>query len=394
VSPRVTAVTSYLVEAPVQQSFSASAVRGKHTNRSAVLVRVAAEGGEVGWGETFPTLSSPGSSLLRDLGDVLSPALIGRDPLAPGDAIAAVQRAARGMGTSAQRLVSAVDVALWDLRGRILGQSVARLLGGRSAGRFPAVATAVFYPPEADDLAARVEIARRLADDGFRAVKVKVGGLPPMRDVAHVLAIRQALSADVMVCMDANSGYLPRTALAVGRHLTGANIYWFEEPVAIDDVDGYAAIAAATDMHLAGGQDLVNARDYAPLLAAGAIHIVQPSVAVARGITGVAEIAATANAFDARYCPTGWGTSLLVAASLQVRAARASDVALPFPDLDWIEIDVTDNPLRHEIAVNPIRPVDGTLVLSDEPGLGLEVSEERVQARTVEQRTVTEDDLR
>jgi D-galactarolactone cycloisomerase len=298
------------------------------------------------------------------------------------------------MGTTAQRLVSAIDMALWDLRGRILGQSVARLLGGRSSGRFPAVATAVFYPPNADDLLARVDVARKLADEGFRAVKVKVGGLPPMRDVAHVLAIREALSPDVMVCMDANSGYLPRTALAVGRHLTGANIYWFEEPVSIDDVDGYAAIAAATDMHIAGGQDLVQARDYAPLLAAGAMHIVQPSVAVARGITGVAEIAATANAFDARYVPTGWGTSILLAASLQVRAARATDVALPFPDHDWIEIDVTDNALRHEVAANPIRPVDGMLELSDEPGNGLQVSEAGVQARAIDHRTVSEADLR
>jgi D-galactarolactone cycloisomerase len=393
VHSRITSVTSYLVEAPVQQSFSASAVRGKHTGRSAVLVRVQCDSGKIGWGETFPTLTSPGRSLLRDLGEVLSPALIGQDPLAPGEALAAVQRAARGMGATAQRLVSAVDVALWDLRGRILGQSVARLLGGRSSGRFPVVATAVFYPPDADDLSARVEVARKLADEGFRAVKVKVGGLPPTRDVAHVLAIRQALPLDVMVCVDANSGYLPRTALAVGRRLSGADIYWFEEPVAIDDVDGYAALAAATDMNIAGGQDLVNARDYAPLLAAGALHIVQPSVAVARGITGVADIAATAHAFDARYCPTGWGTSLLVAASLQVRGARASDVALPFPDLDWIEIDVTDNPLRGEIAVEGIRLVDGILELSDAPGLGIEISEAGVQARTVDHRTITVDDL-
>jgi L-alanine-DL-glutamate epimerase-like enolase superfamily enzyme len=146
-------------------------------------------------------------------------------------------------------------------------------------------------------------------------------------------------------------------------------------------------------MHIAGGQDLVNARDYAPLLAAGALHIVQPSVAVARGITGVAEIAATASAFDARYVPTGWGTSLLAAASLQVRVARASDVSLPFPDLDWIETDVTDNPLRDELAVNPIKVVDGILELTDGPGLGLEISEARVQARAVDHRTVTEDQL-
>jgi D-galactarolactone cycloisomerase len=297
------------------------------------------------------------------------------------------------MGTSAQRLVSAVDTALWDLRGHILGQSAARLLGGRSVGRFPAVATAVFYPPEADAQSTRVDVARKLADEGFKAVKVKVGGLPPARDIAHVLAIREALPPDVMVCVDANSGYLPRTALAVGRQLSGANVYWFEEPIAIDDVRGYAAIAAATDLNIAGGQDLVNARDYVPLLAAGALHIVQPSVAVARGITGVAEIAVAATAFGARYCPTGWGTSLLLAASLQVRAARASEVALPFPDLDWIEIDVTDNPLRDEVAANPVKVVDGMLELRDEPGLGIEIAEDRVQARAVQRRTVTEADL-
>ncbi len=380
---RVTSVSVFLLKAPVTAAFSASAVRGRHTYRTAILVRLDTDAGVSGWGETFPALGSPPEAILDSVRSVLAPRLIGADPLPVRDLNAEMRRAARGMGTGVMRGISALDIAAWDLRGRLLGQPVCRLLGASPNGKFPAVATAVFYAsPDAASVEPRVEAAARYRAMGFRGVKVKVGGLDPTRDLEHVAKIRGALPDDVMLCADANSGYLLRTALVVARGLAALRTYWFEEPIAIDDIEGYKALGAATGMWTAGGQDLTSSQAFLPLLEARALHIVQPSVAAVGGISEAAHAADQAVRFGFKYCPTGWGTGLLVAASLHVRAATASTVSLPPPDLDWIEFDVSDNPLRDLVLREPLMLTDGMLGVPDGPGLGVEVDADRIRSVT------------
>ena len=380
---RVTSVSAFLLKAPVTDAFSASAVRGRHTHRTAILVRLDTDAGVSGWGETFPALGSPPEAILDSVRGVLAPRLIGADPLPVRDLNAEMRRVARGMGTGVMRGISALDIAAWDLRGRLLGQPVCRLLGASPNGKFPAVATAVFYAsPDAAAVEPRVEAATRYRAMGFRGVKVKVGGLDPTRDLEHIAKIRAALPDDVMLCADANSGYLLRTALVVARGLAALRTYWFEEPIVIDDVEGYKALAAATGMWTAGGQDLTSSQAFLPLLEARALHIVQPSVAAVGGISEAAHAADQAARFGFKYCPTGWGTGLLVAASLHVRAATASSVSLPPPDLDWIEFDVSDNPLRDLVLREPLTLTDGMLGVPDGPGLGVEVDADRIRSVT------------
>jgi len=380
---RVTSVSTFLLKAPVTAAFSASAVRGRHTSRTAILVRLDTDAGVSGWGETFPALGSPPEAILDSVRGVLAPRLIGADPLPVRDLNAEMRRAARGMGTGVMRGISALDIAAWDLRGRLLGQPVCRLLGASPNGKFPAVATAVFYAsPDAASVEPRVEAATRYRAMGFRGVKVKVGGLDPTRDLEHIAKIRAALPDDVMLCADANSGYLLRTALVVARGLAALRTYWFEEPIVIDDVEGYKALAAATGMWTAGGQDLTSSQAFLPLLEARALHIVQPSVAAVGGISEATHAADQAARFGFKYCPTGWGTGLLVAASLHVRAATASAVSLPPPDLDWIEFDVSDNPLRDLVLREPLTLTDGMLGVPNGPGLGIEVDADRIRSVT------------
>lgn len=381
-SARVVAVTAILLKSPVSTVFSASAIRGNHTHRMAVLVRLDTDAGVQGWGETFPALGSPPEAILETVRTVLGPRVLGLDPIAIRDVNIDLRHAARGMGTGVMRGISALDIALWDLRGRLLGQPVCRLLGASPGSSFPAVATAVFYSQDPIDTGPRLETAMRCQEMGFRGIKVKVGALSPDQDLNHVEKIRQMLPNDVMVCADANSGYLLRTALTVARGLASLGTYWFEEPIPIHDVEGYRAIAAATGMWTAGGQDLPSSQAFLPLLEARALHILQPSVAAVGGISEAVQAAAQAARFGFRYCPTGWGTGLLVAASLHVRAATASPVGLPAPDLDWIEFDVSDNPLCDLVLRDPLRPVDGFLRVPEGPGLGVELDEEAMESVT------------
>lgn len=381
-SARVVAVTAILIKSPVGAVFSASAMRGSHTHRMAVLLRLDTDAGVQGWGETFPALGSPPEAILENVRTVLGPRVLGIDPIPIRDVNIDLQHATRGMGTGVMRGISALDIALWDLRGKLLGQPVCRLLGARPGRHFPAVATAVFYGQDPSDTGPRLEAAMRYRDMGFRGIKVKVGGLSPDQDLSHVEKIRRMLPTSVMLCADANSGYLQRTALTVARGLAALGTYWFEEPIPIHDVEGYRAIAAATGMWTAGGQDLPSSQAFLPLLEARALHIVQPSVASVGGISEAIQAATEAARFGFRYCPTGWGTGLLVAASLHVRGATASPASLPAPDLDWIEFDVSDNPLRDLVLRNPPRPVDGFLCVPDGPGLGVEVDEEAIRSVT------------
>jgi D-galactarolactone cycloisomerase len=133
-------------------------------------------------------------------------------------------------------------------------------------------------------------------------------------------------------------------------------------------------------MYVAGGQALPSAEAFLPLLEARALHLVQPGVGAAGGITGLQRVVALAETFGAHYSPTGWGTGILIAASLHLRAATTAHPAAPFPDLDWIEYDVTDNPLREAVLTTPLVPRDGHLESPTGPGLGVRVDLDAVRA--------------
>jgi L-alanine-DL-glutamate epimerase-like enolase superfamily enzyme len=286
------------------------------------------------------------------------------------------------MGALGIRAVSAIDIALWDLLGKQLDASVSRLLGRPAAGRYPAVATAVFYPPQKSALETRLHRSLALEAEGYRGIKLKVGGLSPAEDIEHVRSIREALRTTTMLAVDANSGYFAPTAFEVGLALREVGIYWFEEPVPVANVEAYADLARA-GLRLAGGQDSPDAGAFIPLLERRALQILQPSVAAVGGITGALQVGAVADAFGAQIVPTGWGTGVLIAASTHVRHATSGAVALPFPDENWIEVDVTENPLREGVTVSPPVYGGGYADVPRGPGLGVEIAQPRVDEWTV-----------
>lgn len=371
---KIASVEAYPLEAKVNEPYL-SPSGNVYTRRTAFLVRVTTDDGLEGWGQT----DGPAGTLAAACEELFAPLLVGRDPTATQTLWSQMQRAARRLGTGLNRLVGALDVALWDLRGQVQGRSIAQLMGATGGGRFPAVATAVFYQPGGSSLQHRVEIAVGYAETGFRAVKVKVGGLPPSEDLKHLEAIQEALGERVMISVDANCSYRTRTAVSMARRLADMGVYWFEEPLPLEDLGGYRAVSEAGGLWVAGGQALPSAEAFLPLLEAHALHFVQPNISQVGGFTETQRLVAVAESLGARYSPTGWGTGLTLAASLQMRAVTASIAEAPFPDLDWIECETIDNPLREGVLENPIRPKDGYLEVPSGPGLGVRVNLEAVQ---------------
>jgi D-galactarolactone cycloisomerase len=375
-------VEIFVLRAELKNPFSASAGRGRHTERAALLVRVTTDDGLTGWGETFQNVSSSIDPMRALLVDVLAPAVLNRSPLENLRLWQEMLQSTAPYGTIAARAVGAIDTALWDVRAQSQGQSVSVALGAPPNAAFPAVATAVFYGAQSRGVEVRLDEVRRLVAAGFQGIKIKVGGLEPALDIEHLSKIREIVPSTVMLCIDGNSGCSKHGALAIADACDDLGIYWFEEPLPLSDIAGYRAIATRTSALLAGGQDLSGLAAFRPLLEAGALHIAQASVSAAAGISGSLQVAQAAPAFNAGFSTTGWGTGVLLAASLHVRAASPVGKQRPFPDLAWVEYDITDNPLSAVVAEPPeIR--DGWLSVPGGPGLGVCIDESALDRLSV-----------
>jgi D-galactarolactone cycloisomerase len=267
--------------------------------------------------------------------------------------------------------ISAVDIALWDLKGKILGKPVYQLLGGTYLDKIPVYATGLMVESEVETI---VSLAQLYCEQGFRAMKLKIG-----QDLNHDLAIlhalRKSLDSDVKIMVDANGAYDSTTAINIGKQLEELDIYWFEEPVPPEDVDGMARVREHVSMYLSAGECEYNRFGFRDLFLKKAIDICQPDVARAGGITECKKIAAMAQAFNVHYAPHAWGGVICIAATMHL--------VMSLPNFLICEFDRVPNPLRDELASKPLSCKDGFLHVSDKPGLGIDLDENALKRFTI-----------
>ena len=334
----------------------------------AVLVRVETSDGVVGWGECKAPVASPATAAIVD--ELLAPLVVGSRL----DEITVTwERMYAGMRVRGHdagfwlEALSGVDIALWDAWGRTLGQPVHALLGGAFRSAVPVYASGIPAAPTADGLAEVRERAEALREQGFDAVKMAIG-TNPEGDIASVAAVREVFPR---VFADAAGQYDVRQALRVGRALEDLGVGFFEMPIAPEHVDGYRQLAARLDVPLA--LDSLSGRFRAlEFLRAGALHILQPDVCRAGGITETMRIAALADSFGVQATPhVSIGSAVHFAASLACAAAM--------PNLDIVEHWIGDNPLA-AVAPDADRPDHGVRHVNPRPGLGITVDETVVRA--------------
>lgn len=367
---KITAVDTFVLRHALDEPFGFS--QWWYDARTAMLVRVTADDGTTGWGEAY----GPPEPSAAIVAHVLAPLVLGADPC---DTLPLWERMyARtrdsGRGGMVLHALSAVDIALWDLKGQALGVSISRLLGGRFRERVQAYATGLYFRPRDDFAAALADEARGYAAEGFRAIKLKVG-LTPEADLRHVRAVREAVGPDIALMVDANHAYDAATAIRLGRAFEGLDVHWFEEPVIPEDLEAYAEVAHALDLPVAGGEAEFTRFGFRRLLAARAVDIVQPDLTATGGFTECQRIAALASAWGVRYLPHVWGSAVGLAASLQFVAALPPATAALRPLEPLFELDRTPNRFRDELVAEPLRPVDGWLAIPDRPGLGIAIDE-------------------
>ena len=215
--------------------------------------------------------------------------------------------------------------------------------------------------------------AKGYVDAGFPAVKMKIG-FGEAYDVKNVAGVRRAIGDDTLFAVDANCGYDVGTAIDVGQKILDYDLFWYEEPITSDDVEGYREIRHALKVRIAGGEMLKGRWAFRDLLQQRGLDIVQPDVSIAGGFTECRKIAAMASANYVRVLPHMWGGSIRLAATLHWQATLpdAPHALNPIPSL--LEFDMTENRLRTALAQEPIRAVDGYVDVPQAPGLGIEIN--------------------
>ena len=337
------------------------------------LVKVTADDGTFGWGEGHAPLGPRATAAVVE--DVLAPLLIGEDPLAVELLWERMYGSMRLRGHVAGyqlEAIAGVDIALWDLAGKLLDLPVYRLLGGPFRMELPAYASGVPGATTEE----RVAACERFIADGYTAIKASVGRGDVDEDLAIVRTLAEAVRGRADLLVDAHGAYASHTALEFGRELERLGVKWLEDPLPPEDVDGYVALSAALAMPVAAGETECTRWQFEERLARRAVDVILPDVCRAGGITEGRKIATVADIHNVRWCAhVSMGTSVHVAAAAHLAAASAN--------FQIFEFSSTPNPLGDALLTAPLRPENGVLHVPDGPGLGITFDEAKLERHLV-----------
>ncbi len=362
---------------PVRSSLAAPLRWGSFEvwDKSCVLVRVDTDEGVVGVGECG--LSVQFYPQVRAAMDVLRPLLVGQDPLRVGGLwqtmfLSTHKWGRRGTETYA---VSGIDIALWDIAGKIAGLPICELLG-RVRDSVPA-----YYAPDLKPAAAIAREAEAAVAAGFSAIKLRAGlGLD--EDLRIVREVRQAVGDATVLMIDPNMAYDLKTGMRMAQAFSEFDMYWIEEPILTHSlpayIDALRAVSESISYYVAGGESLFTKYETVPLLEARAVDVVQPDCTTVGGISEARHIASLADSMGIRFAPHVACSSIAtvgLAAAMHVLGASAS--------ADFGEFDPYMCPLREEITRTPILPEKGKLQVPSGPGLGLEIDWKAVKKYVV-----------
>ncbi|MEO1611203.1 MAG: mandelate racemase/muconate lactonizing enzyme family protein [Pseudomonadota bacterium] len=366
---KITSIRAHVLEAPIDQPFAFS--QTWVDRRVGLVVEVETDAGLTGWGDGY----GPPRLLAAVIDCAYAPRLIGRDPTT-GEAIweelynALRDHGQRGVAIQA---LSAIDIALWDLRGKAANLPVHRLMGGPIRMDVPAYATGLYRRSNdrAENHAMLRNEAQGYVDAGFKAMKTKVGfGFKD--DIALVEMLRETIG-DTTLMVDANHGCDLVQAKKLARAMEPLDIGWFEEPVEPEDLEGYAELRAFTSIPVAGGECSFTRHDFRRIMEARAMDIVQPDTAACGGLTEAKRIADMAWTHGIRHQPHVWGTGVGLAAAMNLLAVLPTTAPGLGAHQPMLEYDVTPHPFRQDLLVDPVRVENGVAHVPTGPGLGIEV---------------------
>ena len=277
-----------------------------------------------------------------------------------------------GPGGVTRQAMSGIDMALWDIRGKMTGKPVRTLLSTNAVDAVPCYASVLW--PERPELVAAS--ARTFLEQGYRAVKYGWApmGPDPDLDEALVAAARDSLGSEVNLMVDAGRAWDAQTALERVERFQKYDVFWLEEPLHPYDTEGYRTLSESSPIPIAAGEAVTLIEEYEDLLRDGRIQVVQPDLGRVGGITGGQRIANLARDTGAWAVPHAFGTGVLLSASAQWAAAL---------DKPLTEFTRAPSPLAQDLVRHSMTFGDGELHLTDAPGLGVELDAQAVDTYQV-----------
>ena len=265
----------------------------------------------------------------------------------------------RGITT---RIISGIDIALWDLKGKIVGKPLYKLLGGYT-DKVPVYIAGGYYEEgkSLQDLAQEMEDSLTL---GAKAIKMKIGGVSINEDVERVEVVRKTVGPKIKIMVDANCAYRHYEAIEIARKIEQYDISWFEEPVNPDDYKGHKIVSESTIIPIATGENEYTRYGFRDLIETRSADIIQPDALVMGGITEFAKVAALAQAHDLAIAPHG---------NQEVHVHLAS--AIP----NGLTVEYYSNstdPMWGKIFKDTLQIKDGCVSPPKRPGLGIELNQE------------------
>ncbi|MGH7170203.1 MAG: mandelate racemase/muconate lactonizing enzyme family protein [Gemmataceae bacterium] len=308
--------------------------------------------------------------------DLLRPHLIGERADEPMRVTEKLRQAMfwQGRGGAVEHAISGLDIALWDLMGKICGQPVSRLLGGCYRTRIKPYGSILF-----DEPGRLRETLQQTVSRGFRAIKLgwrPFGRRDRRTDELLVKTARDTVGPEVELMVDAGGseqfwphGY--KWALETAKMLAGYDILWFEEALPPDDLEGYLELRRHSPVPIATGEVLTRRQSFRPFLERQAVDIIQPDCTKCGGLTEAMRIAWMAYEHNIQWVPHGWNTAIGLAADLHLSAAM--------PVARYVEY-LTPCVYLEAIITEPFRPdAEGYLSIPDKPGLGIELNREALK---------------
>ena len=296
--------------------------------------------------------------------DLLKPYVIGEDPL-NSERIwekmywGSLSSGRRGAAISA---ISAIDIAIWDLKGKILNQPVHKLLGGHR-DTVPAYGSSINRNYTREEL---IKETTGYVKSGFKMIKMKIGGRDPNEDLERIKLMRETIGPNIDLAVDVNNGWSLTTAIRMAQKIERYDIYWLEEPILADEMDNLAKLADETSIPIAVGENHYTKWEFKELMEREAVEIVQADIGKCGGVTEFIKIAAMADAYGLPVCPHG-------SAYISVPVVAAVPNGLFSEYIQGIH-----DPMG-QVFIDPIKARNGEVIPSNKPGFGIELNEEAIK---------------
>jgi D-galactarolactone cycloisomerase len=340
---KITSIKSHILRYELDKELGYSQQYYKH--RTAHLICVETDEGITGWGECF----GPGNIALTNkfiIENVISPMILGEDPVNKEKIWHKVYNLLRDSGQKGMpvQALSGLDIALWDILGKKAKLPLHQLIGGKCNSEIPVYGYGMMLQKKSlKELVSLFEVeAKQIKSKNFKAMKMKIG-LGPKEDLELVTAVRKVIGDEYKLMVDANHAYNTSDALYVGKGLDDLGVYWFEEPIAPEDYEGYKELKNKLKTNIASGEAEFTKWGWRHLIQNRCIDIAQPEVCGLGGITEYLKVVALAQANFIPVVNHVWGSALSIAVNIHLLTALPDMPGGLFPSKPMLEFDTTNN---------------------------------------------------